>query len=261
MLKTRVIPVLLVQDGLLKKPVQFRNPRTVANPLSVVRVFEERQVDELILLDIGLTVDEDEVDPDLIRDMAEELYVPFAYGGGIRSVEAMRDIVQAGAEKVVLNTAAVELPELISRGAEKFGRQCMVVSIDARDNGRFYEAHIRSGSEPTGLDAIELAQKAEALGAGEILINSIPHEGMLKGYNIDLVSKVSAAVSIPVIAAGGASRLEDFVSAVKDGGASAVAAGSIFHYTKITPNMVKGALHAAGIPVRRYDDVDYSFNW
>ena len=261
MLKVRVVPILLVQDGLLKKPVQFKNPRTVANPLSVVRVFEERQVDELILLDIGRTVDEDEADPELVRDIAENLYVPFAYGGGIRSLDAMREIVQAGAEKVVLNTAAVELPELISQGAGRFGSQCIVVSIDARHTGGFYEACIRSGLEPTGLDAVELARRAEALGAGEILINSIPHEGMLQGYNIDLIRKVSGAVSIPVIAAGGASCLQDFVSAVKDGGASAVAAGSIYHYTKTTPNMVKGALHAAGVPVRMYDDLDYSFDW
>ena len=261
MLKVRVIPVLLVQDGLLKKPVQFNNPRTVANPLSIVRVFEERQVDELMLLDIGRTVDEDEVDPELVRDIAENLYVPFAYGGGIRSLDAMQEIVQAGAEKVVLNTAAVELPGLISQGAERFGSQCIVVSIDARHTGSNYEAYIRSGSEPTGLDAVDLARRAETLGAGEILINSVSHEGMLQGYNIDLIRQVSRAVSIPVIAAGGASCLHDFVRAVKDGGASAVAAGSIFHYTKTTPNMVKGALHTAGIPVRMYDDVDYSSDW
>ena len=261
MLKVRVIPVLLVQDGLLKKPVQFRNPRTVANPISVVRVFEERQVDELILLDIGRTVDEDDVDPQLVSNIAEELYVPFAYGGGIRSIEAMHRIVQAGAEKVVINTAAVEMPELIAEGAVRFGSQCIVVSIDAKDNGSFYEVYTRSGTHPTGLDAVQLARRVEELGAGEILINSIPHEGMLKGYNIDLIRKISGVVSIPVIAAGGAATLQDFVNAVKDGGASAVAAGSIYHYTKTTPNMVKGALHAAGVPVRMYDDVDYSFAW
>ena len=254
-----MIPILLVQDGLLKKPVQFRNPRTVANPISVVRIFEEREVDELILLDIGRTVDADDVDPELVRSIAEELYVPFAYGGGIRSSEAMHYIVQAGAEKVVINSAAVEMPELISEGALRFGSQCIVVSIDAKDNGSFYEAYTRSGTHPTGLDALELARRAEELGAGEILINCISHEGMLRGYNIDLIRKISSVVSIPVIAAGGAATLQDFVSAVKDGGASAVAAGSIYHYTKTTPNMVKGALHAAGVPVRMYDGVDYSF--
>ena len=255
------MPVLLVRDGLLKKPVQFRNPRTIANPISVVRVFEERQVDELILLDIGRTVDDDDVDLQFVRNIAEELYVPFGYGGGIRSIEVMHEIVQAGAEKVVINTAAVEIPSLISEGAKQFGSQCMVVSIDVKDNGVFYEVYTRSGTQPTGLDAVQLARQIEDLGAGEILINSISHEGMLNGYNIDLIRKVSSVVSIPVIAAGGASSLQDFVDAVKDGGASAVAAGSIYHYTKITPNMVKGALHAAGVQVRMYDNVDYSFAW
>lgn len=261
MLKVRVMPVLLVKDGLLKKPVQFQKPRTVANPISVVRVFEERQVDELILLDIGRTVDKEDVDLQFVRNIAEELYVPFGYGGGIRSIEAMHEIVQAGAEKVVINTAAVEIPSLIFEGAKRFGSQCIVVSIDAKDNGAFYEVYTRSGTQPTGLDAVQLARHVEELGAGEILINSISHEGMLKGYNVDLIRKVSSVVSIPVIASGGASSLQDFVDAVKDGGASAVAAGSIYHYTKITPNMVKGALHAAGVQVRMYDNVDYSFVW
>ena len=246
---------------MLKKPVQFKNPRTVANPLSIVRVFEERLVDELILLDIGITVDDDEVDPELIKDISKELYVPFAYGGGVQSVESMRDIIQAGAEKVVLNTAAVELPELISDGSAKFGAQCIVVSIDAMHNGRFYEAYIKSGTEKTGIDAVLLAKEAERLGAGEILINSIQHEGMLQGYDLDLIQNVVNTVSIPVIAAGGASCLSDFVDAVKIGGASAVAAGSIYLYTKTTPNMVKGALFNAGVPVRMYSDIDYKFNW
>ena len=261
MLKTRVIPVLLLQDGLLKKPVQFKNPRTVANPMSVVRVFERRQVDELILLDIGLTIDHDDVDPDLVCSIAEELYIPFAFGGGIRSLETMREIIKAGAEKVVINTAAVETPTLITEGALLMGSQCIVVSIDAKYNGDFYEVYTHSGSKPTGLNAVEWAKSVQDLGAGEILINSIQHEGMLQGYDIDLLKSITEAVTLPVIAAGGASQLNDFVKAVKDGGASAVAAGSIYHYTKITPNMVKGALRSASIPVRIYDDVDYSFEW
>lgn len=257
MLKVRVIPQLLIQDGLLKKPVQFRNPRTVANPISIVRVFESRQVDELILVDRGLTVDEEDVDPDLVRDIAEELFVPFAFGGGIRSIDAMRRIVQAGAEKIVINTAAVEIPELITAGARKFGSQCIVVSIDALERDGWYEVHIRSGQAATGLDAVEWARRIQDLGAGEILINSISHEGMMQGYDLDLIRAVSTAVSIPVVAAGGAGRPEDFVPAVVEGGASAVAAGSIYHYTKYTPNMIKGVLNKAGVPVRMYRDEDY----
>jgi len=257
MLKTRVIPLLIVQDGLLKKPVRFENPRTVANPTSIVRVFEERQVDELILVDRGLTVDEEDVDPDLVRDIAEELFVPFAFGGGIRSVEQMRRIIQAGAEKVVINTAAVELPGLITEGAGKFGSQCIVVSIDALRGESGYKVHIRSGSQSTELDPVEWARKVEDLGAGEILINSISHDGVMDGFDIELIRSVADAVRIPVIAAGGAGKVSDFVSPVRDGHASAVAAGSIYHYTKHTPNMVKGVLHSAGVPVRMYPDVDY----
>ncbi len=261
MLKVRVIPLLLVQDGLLKKPVQFRNPRTVANPLTIVKVFEERQVDELILLDIGRTQDREDIDPDLVRRIAEELYVPFAFGGGVTSVAEMKQIVQSGAEKVVINTAAVETPDLIAAGTAVFGSQCIVVSIDARHNGEYWEVYTRSGTKATGLNALDWARRVEELGAGEILINSIMHDGLLKGYNIDLIRAVADAVAVPVIAAGGASCLEDFVLAVKAGGASAVAAGSIYHYTKFTPNMVKGALHAAGIPVRMYGDIDYRFDF
>lgn len=261
MLKVRVIPLLLLQDGLLKKPVQFRNARTVANPLTIVKVFESRQVDELILLDIGRTTEHDDIDADLIRRIAAELTVPFAFGGGVRSVAEMQKIVQSGAEKVVINTAAVETPGLITEAADVFGSQCIVVSIDVQHNGRFYEVYTRSGKRATGLDGIKWARKAQDHGAGEILINSIPHDGLLQGYNIELIRAVCSEVGIPVIAAGGASKLEDFQSAVREGGASAVAAGSIYHYTKTTPNMVKGALHTAGIPVRMYPDVDYSFHY
>jgi len=262
MLKTRVIPLLLIQDGLLKKPVQFKNPRTVSDPISVVRVFEERQVDELILLDIGQTVDDDDdIDPYLIERIAEELYVPFAYGGGIRNVEEIRTIVQAGAEKVIINTAAVETPELISKGAEQFGSQCISVSIDALFNGSFYEVYTRSGTNATGIEVVNYSKSLVERGAGEILINSIEHDGMLGGYNIQLINAVTKAVSIPVIAAGGAATPQHFVDAVEMGGASAVAAGSIFHYSRITPNMIKGALVNAGIAVRKYENVDYRVNW
>ena len=257
MLKVRVIPILIVQDGLLKKPVQFKNPRTVANPTSIARVFENRQVDELILLDRGLTIDEEDVDENLVRSIAEELFVPFAFGGGIRSIDAMKKIIQAGAEKITINTAAVEIPDLITEGARKFGSQCIVVSIDALKKNNTYEVYIRSGSKPTGLDAIQWAKTVEKMGAGEILINSILHEGMMGGYDVDLVRAISDSVRIPVIAAGGAGKLSDFVKVVAEGHASAVAAGSIYHYTKYTPNMVKGALHEAGISVRMYEDEIY----
>ena len=259
MLKIRVIPLLILQDGLLKKPIKFKNPRTIANPISIVRVFEERQVDELILVDRGLTLEEEDVDSYLVQRISEELYVPFAYGGGIKSIHDIKKIIHAGAEKVVINTAAVDDPGLLTKGAKQFGSQCIVVSIDAfqRDDGK-YEVFTKSGSKPTGLDPVFWAQKVEKLGAGEILINSINHDGVMDGFDTKLIKLVSDAVSIPVIAAGGAGTPEHFVEAVQKGNASAVAAGSIFHYTKYTPNMIKGVLNSSGIPVRLYPHIDYS---
>ncbi len=251
MIKVRVIPLLLLKDGLLKKPVRFRDPRTVANPISIVRVFEVRQVDELILLDIGCAAHNQNVNPKIVRMISEELTVPFACGGGIRSVETMSGLVAAGAEKVVINTAAVDNPDLVRAGAEKFGSQCLVVSIDAlrREDGS-YEVHTGNGSRPTGADPVAWAREVERLGAGELLVNSISHEGMMQGYDVGLIRSVADAVDIPVIAAGGAGKVEHFAEAVLDGHASAVAAGSIYHYTRTTPDMVKQAMAKAGIPVR-----------
>ena len=254
MIKVRVIPLLLVQDGLLKKPVKFKNPRTIANPIAIARVFEARQVDELILLDIGCAAHSTNVNPGIVRMVSEELTVPFACGGGITSVESMASLIAAGAEKVVINSAAVETPALISDGAARFGSQCIVASIDAqRDASGGYEVNIRNGTEATGLDAVEWAQEVERRGAGEILINSMDEDGIMDGYDTDLIARVSHAVNIPVIAAGGAGSPEHFPPAVLQGGAAAVAAGSIYHYTKITPDMVKKAMADKGIPVRLGD--------
>lgn len=251
MLKTRVIPILLVKDGGLNKPVQFRRPRTVASPISIVRVFEERKVDELILLDIGCSGYEEPVNADFVRMMAEELTVPLAVGGGIKNLETMRQLIAAGAEKVVVNTAAVETPELVTAAARLFGRQAVVVSIDAKTNAEGgYEVLTRNGTHPTGLDPVAWAKEAERLGAGEILICSIDRDGTMQGFDLGLLGAVARAVDIPVIGAGGAGSLEDFVAAVKTARVSAVAAGSIYHFRHITPLMVKRKMQEAGIPVR-----------
>lgn len=251
MIKTRIIPLLLLKDGLLKKPVKFRNPRTVANPISIVRVFEARQVDELILLDIGGEPDKHNVNPDIVRMITEELTVPFACGGGITSIEQMSTLISAGAEKIVLNTAAVEDPGLVARAATRYGRQCVIVSIDAlRGSDGNCRVHIRNGQKLTELEPVAWAREVERQGAGEILINAIDRDGTMEGYDLALIRAVANAVDIPVIAAGGAGKLEDFPPAVLEGHASAVAAGSIYHYTRITPNMVKETMRDAGIPVR-----------
>jgi len=251
MIKTRVIPLLLLKDGLLKKPVKFENPRTVANPISIVRVFEARQVDELILLDIGSAAQQRNVNPDIVRMITEELTVPFSCGGGVKSIDQMSELISAGAEKIVFNTAAVESPDLIEKAAARYGRQCIVISIDAKKlENDTYEVRIRNGSENTGLEPVCWAQEVEKCGAGEILINAIDRDGTMTGYDLNLIRRISDAVEIPVIAAGGAGKPEDFPPAVLEGHASAVTAGSIYHYTKTTPDMVKETMQAEGIPVR-----------
>ncbi|MBM3553952.1 MAG: imidazole glycerol phosphate synthase subunit HisF [Alphaproteobacteria bacterium] len=252
MLKTRVIPILLIKDGGLNKPFRFTRPRTVANPMSIARVFEERKVDELVLLDIGCAGYDEAINEDFVRRIADELTVPFAVGGGVKDVETMKRLIAAGAEKVVINTAAVEVHGLIEAGAALLGRQAIVVSIDAlRHPDRRYEVFTRNGKHPTGLEPAAWAREAERRGAGEIIICAMHQDGAMEGYDIDLTRGVADAVSIPVIAAGGAGRVEDFVAAAVDGHASAVAAGSIFHFRHVTPNMAKEALRQAGVPVRR----------
>ena len=259
MIKVRVIPQLLIADGLLKKPVQFKRPRTVANPISIARVFESRQVDELILLDIGCAAHNSNVNPEIVAMIAEELTVPLAVGGGVTNLETATDLIKAGAEKIVINTAAVETPELIGKISSKFGSQCVVVSIDALEGeSGGYEVMTRNGSESTGLDPVAWAEKAAQLGAGELLINSIGRDGTMEGYDIALVRSVAEAVDVPVVAAGGASSPENCAEVVLKAGAAAVVVGALFHFRRITPNMVKEAMRDSGIPVRlppNYEDV------
>jgi cyclase len=251
LLKTRVIPILLLKDGLINKPLQFKRSRTVADPISVVRVFEERQVDELVLLDIGSARYDEAVNADIVRDIADELSIPFAVGGGIRDVALVRDLIKAGAEKVVLNTGAVRTPNLISESAASLGRQCVVVSIDVmKKEDLTYEVHIDNGREATGLAPDAWAQDAQKQGAGEIIVTSIQQDGTMEGYDLDLVRKIKSSVTVPVIANGGAGSTTDFVDAVQLGGADAVAASSVFHFRRVTPNMVKEAMRVAGILVR-----------
>ena len=159
MLKKRIIPLLLIEDGLIKKPISFENPRTIANPISVVRVFEERQVDELILLDISKTIDQEEADLMLVKKLSEELFVPFSYGGGVKSVSSMIEIIKAGAEKIVLNTAAIENPFVISEGSKILGSQCIIVSMDVKYNGNFYEVFSHSGKKETGINILDHIKK------------------------------------------------------------------------------------------------------
>ncbi len=226
--KVRVMPVLLLRQRGLEKGVKFSDFKYVGCPVNAARVFNRHNVDELVLLDTCATAEGRGPVSDIVREIARESFMPFTVGGGIRSVDMMWDLLQAGADRVVLNTAAVEDPNLIAKGADRFGRQCMVVSIDAQRRGDGWEVCTRAASRPTGIDPVAAARAAEEAGAGEILITSIDRDGTLEGYDLDLVRAVSGAVSIPVIACGGAGTVAHLAAGVYEGGASAVAAGAFF---------------------------------
>jgi cyclase len=229
MLRTRVIPCLLLKNGGLVKTRGFAEPKYVGDPINAVKIFNEKEVDELVFLDISATPAGRAPSFELIRDIAAEAFMPFAYGGGVTSVEEVKRLVGLGAEKVVVNSAAVARPELVREAAEVVGSQSLVVAIDVKRSllGR-YEVVTHSGTRRSGLDPVAWAQQVESLGAGEILVNSVDRDGTMKGYDLALLRKVTGAVRVPVVACGGAGGLADLRAAVAEGGASAVAAGSLF---------------------------------
>lgn len=229
MLKTRVIPCLLLKNEGLVKTVKFKNPKYVGDPLNAVKIFNEKEVDELIFLDIGATIENRKPPVKLISQIATECFMPFCYGGGVSSVEDIAELFKLGVEKVAINTQAVENPSLIKRAADLFGSQSIVVSIDVKKNlfGK-YRVFTHGGKKGSKLDPVEFAVQMQEIGAGELLVNSIDRDGTMTGYDLTLIKKVSEAVTVPVIACGGASDLDDFADAVKKGGASAVSAGSMF---------------------------------
>lgn len=252
MLKTRVIPLVLLKDGeMAVKSVQFGWLRPINHPINSVRVYNARDVDELIFLDISATRENRRPLFDLIALILDECFMPLTVGGGVRSIEDIHDLLKIGADKVAINTHAVSDPSLVPRGAKEFGSQCIVVSIDVKKTTKNdYEVFTRCGAKPTGLNPVEWAKEMESRGAGEILVNSIDRDGTEKGYDIPLIRSVADAVNVPVIAAGGAGALDDFVKAVKEGHASAVAASSIFLFTDVTPNNVKEYMKKNGINTR-----------
>ena len=251
MLKIRVMPTLLFKDLGLVKGVGFDSWRRVGSAMQAVKVYNLREVDELVFLDITATEQAREPDYETVDELADECFMPLTVGGGISSVEHVRRLLQVGADKVAINTAAVEKPELVRAVADRFGSQCVVVSIDARatNDGR-HEAYVRSGTAPTGLDPVDVARHAERLGAGEILVTSIDRDGTMTGYDIPLLRAVADAVSIPVIASGGAGTYMHMAEALRGSGAAAVAAAAMFHFTEQTPLEAKRYLGRAGFPVR-----------
>jgi imidazole glycerol-phosphate synthase subunit HisF len=231
MLKTRVMPCLLSRNGRLVKTVKFKNPAYVGDPVNAIKIYNEKEVDELILVDITATIEQKEPPFELLAEVTSECFMPFTYGGGIRDIEIIRRLFSLGIEKIVVNSFAVENPPFIKQAAALFGSQSIVVSIDAKKNwlGR-YSVFSHGGRKDTKLDPVEYAKLMENMGAGEILLNSIDRDGTMEGYDTDLIKSVTDVVGIPVIACGGAGSVDDFGKAVRIGGASAVAAGSMVVY-------------------------------
>ena len=255
MLAKRIIPCLDVDRGRVVKGIRFVSLVDAGDAVEQARRYDAEGADELTFLDITASSDQRGIVAELVRRVADEVFIPFTVGGGLNSLEDIRAVLRAGADKVTLNTAAVERPDLISDGAETFGSQCMIVAIDARRRktlkaGNRWEVFTHGGRRNTGWDAVEWAARAEALGAGEILLTSMDRDGTRDGYDLELTRAVSDAVRIPVIASGGAGRLEHFYEALTAGGASAVLAASLFHFGHYKIAEVKSYLSARGVVVR-----------
>ena len=249
-LTKRIIPCLDVKDGRVVKGVSFQNLRDAGDPVELANYYQEQGADEIVFLDISATPEGREIMIDVVKRTAENLSVPLTVGGGVRKLEHIEKLLNAGADKVSINTAAVKNPSLITAAAEEFGSQAVVVAIDAKRKEKGWEVYVSAGRVPTGLDAVEWAKRVEELGAGEILLTSIDYDGTQNGYDVELTRAVSEAVKIPVIASGGAGRPEHFYQAFVEGKADAALAASIFHYGKYTIADVKKFLLERSVPVR-----------
>ena len=258
MLAKRVIPCLDVKDGRVVKGVNFVDLIDAGDPVAQAQVYDREGADELVFLDITATHEARAIVIDMVRRVADTVFIPFTVGGGIRTVDDMRAILLAGADKVSINSAAVHKPAVITEAATRFGSQCIVVAIDARRrqgaqaeaSGPGWDVYVSGGRTNTGLDAVAWAREVERRGAGEILLTSMDGDGTKEGYDIDLTRAISDAVRIPVIASGGAGRPEHFAQALTAGGAAAALAASLFHFRELSIMQVKAHLAAAGVAVR-----------
>lgn len=247
----RIIPCLDVCNGRVVKGVNFVNLKDAGDPVEVAKIYNESMADEIVFLDITASSDERNTMVDVVRRTAEQVFIPLTVGGGIRTIEDFRTILNAGADKISINSAALKRPELINEAAEKFGNQCVVVAIDAkrREDGGF-DVYLNGGRVNTRKDAVLWAQEAEARGAGEILLTSMDCDGVKNGYDIELTKAVSDAVKIPVIASGGAGNEEHFYEALTEGGADAALAASLFHFRELDITDLKKYLKNKNVPVR-----------
>lgn len=252
MLTKRIIPCLDVKEGRVVKGVNFVNLRDAGDPVELAKRYSDEGADELVFLDISASNEGRKTMVEVVENTAANVTIPFTVGGGINTVEDMKRILRAGADKVSVNTAAVTRPELIKEGSEMFGAQCIVVAIDAKskEDGSGWEVYTHGGRTTTGMDAVEWAKKVEALGAGEILLTSMDCDGQKDGFNLPLTRAISEAVNIPVIASGGAGNKEHFAEAFIEGKADAALAASIFHYKETSIKEVKDYLQKQKVPVR-----------
>lgn len=257
MLAKRIIPCLDVKDGRVVKGINFLNLKDAGDPVENARVYDKEGADELVFLDITASYEGRKTIVDVARRVAEVVFMPFTVGGGIRTLNDIRDLLAAGCDKISINTTAVKDPEFITKASKKFGSQCIVVAIDAKLNTQYairntkkWEVYINGGRTPTGIDALKWAKKIEALGAGEILLTSMDRDGTKDGYDIELTNRISGSAAIPVIASGGCGSLDHFAQVLTDGKADAALAASVFHYKEFTIREVKEYLSKRRITVR-----------
>ncbi len=250
MLAKRIIPCLDIKDGRVVKGVNFVNLRDAGDPVEQARLYDKQGADELVFLDISATHEGRKTTLELVSRVAETVFMPLTVGGGIREVDDMRNLLLAGADKISVNSAAVNRPELLSEGALRFGAQCIVLAIDARRKDSSWEVYVSGGRTPTGLDAVEWAVRGVELGAGEILLTSMDSDGTLAGYDIELTRIISDMVSVPVIASGGAGTMQHFAEVLTKGNADAALAASLFHDGKLRIAELKKELQGQGVPIR-----------
>ena len=251
MLAKRIIPCLDVKDGRVVKGTRFVDLRDAGDPVEVARRYDEEGADELVFLDITASHERRKIMLDVVARTSEEAFMPLTVGGGIKELDDIRELLKTGCDKVSLNTAAVQNADLVRRGAERFGSQCIVLAIDARRRSTSsWEVYIHGGRTPTGKDAVSWAQEGEKLGAGEILLTSMDRDGTKEGYDLELTRAIAEAVSIPVIASGGIGALEHFYDGLTAGKADAALAASVFHYRELSVAQVKTYLRGRGVPVR-----------
>lgn len=250
MLTKRIIPCLDVKDGRVVKGVNFVSLRDAGDPVLIAKAYDANKADEIIFLDITASHERRPIILDIVRSTAEEVFMPLTVGGGIQNCDDIRNLLNAGADKISINSSAIKNPQLIKEAAERFGSQCIVVAIDAKKNNGRWEVYINGGRVVTDKEAVSWAKEAESLGAGEILLTSMDFDGTKNGYDIELTKAVAKSVKIPVIASGGAGKKEDFATVLKETGCDAALAASVFHYGELTIKSVKQYLRTQSVEVR-----------